>query len=163
MVLGRWGSFWSFVLLTTCIGAISGVSLLVFNTAPQGLYDVLAGFGYSLFFALPGALLGLVVGVLAYAVVRLCLRALSGRVLAAAFFFILGVVSALLGFVVFVMVFGGPSSYAYDSVSSVVETIAGPVLMAGVLTAVASFRIVEPAGSRLASSRLDRRSRAQSS
>lgn len=106
---------------------------------------VLTGFDYSLFFALPGALLGLVIGLPADAVFRLCLRALFGRVSATAFFFALGAVSALLGFVVFVMVVGGPSSYTYDSASSVAATLAGPVLVAGVLSAVASLRIVEPA------------------
>lgn len=143
MVLGRWGSFWWFVALTTGIGAVAGVSLLVLNTAPKGFYDVVTGFGYSPFFALPGALLGLVIGLPAYAVFRLCLRTLSGRIAAVAFFFVLGAASALLGFVVFVMVFGGPSSYVYDSASSVAGTIAGPVLVAGVLSAAASFRIVE--------------------
>ncbi|MGO2809928.1 MAG: hypothetical protein ACTIBG_00435 [Brevibacterium aurantiacum] len=145
MVLGRWGTFWWFLVLTAGIGAIAGVSLLVFSTAPNGFHDVLTGFSYSPFFALPGALLGLAIGLPAYAAIRLCLRALSGRTIAFAFFFVLGTVSALLGFVVFVMVFGGPSSYAYDSVSGVVATIAGPVLVAGALTAFASFRIVEPA------------------
>lgn len=143
MVLSRWGSFWRFVLLTTSIGAVAGVSLLVLNTAPNGFYDVVTGFGYSPFFAFPGALLGLVIGVPAYAMFRLCLRALSGRTAAVAFFFVLGAASALLGFVIFVMVFGGPSSYAYDSAASAARTIAGPVLVAGVLTAGASFRIVE--------------------
>ena len=145
MTVGRWGTFWKFVVVTTGIGAIAGVSLLVFNTAPQGFDDVLIGFGYSLFFAVPGALLGLVIGLPAYAVFRLCLRALSGRAIAVAFFFVLGAVSALLGFVVFVMVVGGPSSYTYDSASSVAATLAGPVLVAGVLSAVTSLRIVEPA------------------
>lgn len=84
-------------------------------------------------------------GLPAYAVFRLCLRTFSRRAIAVAFFFVLGAVSALLGFVVFVMVCGGPSSYTYDSASSLAATLAGPVLVAGVLTAVASFRIVEPA------------------
>ena len=89
------------------------MSLLVFNTPPNGFYEVLTGFAYSPFFALPGALLGLAIGLPAYAAIRLCHRALSGRKMAFAFFFVLGIVSALLAFVVFVMVIGGPSTYTY--------------------------------------------------
>lgn len=145
MVLGKWGSFGHFVLLTTGIGAVAAVSLYLFNIPPASFFELLEGLAYILFVLVPGAALGLFVGVPAYGALRLCLPALPGRKSALAFFFVLGAVSALLGFVVFVMVFGGPSSYTFDSASGVVATIAGPVLVAGVLTAVASFRIVEPA------------------
>lgn len=124
MTLGRWGSFW-----VRGAGWLRLFAVLRVAWCPVG----------------PGALLGLVIGLPADAVFRLCLRALFGRVSATAFFFALGAVSALLGFVVFVMVVGGPSSYTYDSASSVAATLAGPVLVAGVLSAVASLRIVEPA------------------
>lgn len=145
MVLGKWSSFERFVLLTTGIGAVSALGLYVFNSAPAGLLEMLEGFAYILFFLVPGAALGLFVGVPAYGALRLCLRALPGRKSAIAFFFAFGVISVLIAYVVVVILTGGPSTYTFDSVGDLVRALGWPALTAGILTAAASFLVVEPA------------------
>lgn len=146
MVLGKWGSFGRFVLLTTGIGAVSALGMYVFNSPPASFFEVLEGAAFSLFFLVPGAGLGLVVGVPAYGALRLCLRALPGWKSTLAFFFALGVFSALIAFVVVLVLTGGPSTYTYTSVGDLVAALGWPALTAGILTAAASFLIVEPAG-----------------
>ena len=145
MIFGRWGTFGRFLLLAAAIGMLSGVLWYLALIAVGGWDATADDLRIFPLFAAVGGGLGLVMGVPAYWTVRLCAQWIASRAASVLFFFALGAASALLGFVVFVMVFGGPSSYAYDSVSGVVATIAGPVLVAGALTAFASFRIVEPA------------------
>lgn len=138
MIFGRWGTFGRFLLLAAAIGMLSGVLWYLALIAVGGWDATADDLRIFPLFAAVGGGLGLVMGVPAYWTVRLCAQWIASRAASVLFFFVLGTVSALLGFVVFVMVFGGPSSYAYDSVSGVVATIAGPVLVAGALTAFAS-------------------------
>lgn len=144
MILGTWGSFGRFLLLTTGIGAIAALGLYVFNSPPASFFEVLEGLAYVLFYLVPGAGLGLFVGVPAYGALRLCLRALPGRKSALAFFFALGIVSALIGFVVVVVLTGGPSTYTFDSAADLARALGWPTLTAGILTAAASYLVVEP-------------------
>lgn len=144
MVLGKWGSFGRFVLLTSGIGAIAALGLYLFNAPPTSFFELLEGLGYIFFFLVPGAALGLIIGVPAYSALRLCLRALPGRKSALAFFFVLGVISALIGFAVVLVLTGGPSTYTFESQGDVVRALGLPALTAGVFTAAASFLVVEP-------------------
>ena len=144
MTFSRWGTLGRFVLLTSGIGAIAALGLYLFNAPPASFFELLEGLAYILFFLVPGAVLGLIIGVPAYGVLRLSLRALPGRKSALAFFFVLGVISALIGFAAVLVLTGGPSTYTFESLGDVMRALGGPALTAGVFTAAASFLIVEP-------------------
>ncbi|SMX95589.1 MULTISPECIES: hypothetical protein [Brevibacterium] len=144
MIFGSWGTLGRFVLLTTGIGAVAALGLYLFNAPPSSFFELLEGLAYIFFFLVPGAALGLVIGVPAYGALRLCLRALPGRKSVLVFFFVLGVISALIGFAVVLLLTGGPSTYTFESQGDVVRTLGWPALTAGVLTAAASFLVVEP-------------------
>lgn len=146
MVLGKWGSIGRFVLLTSGIGVIAALSLYLFNAASAGLLEMLAGLAYIFFFLVPGAALGLLLGVPAYGVLRLCLRALPGRKSALVFFFALGVISALASYIVVELVTDGLLTYNSNSTGDLVRALGWPALTAGVFTAAASFLVVEPRG-----------------
>lgn len=146
MVLSKWGSIGRFVLLTSGIGAVAALGLYLFNAPPASFFELLEGLAYILFFLVPGAVLGLVLGAPAYGVLRLCLRALPGRKSAFALFFVLGVVSALASYIVVLVLTGGPSTYTSESTGDLVRALGWPALTAGVFTAAASFLVVEPRG-----------------
>lgn len=145
MVLGHWGSFARFILLSTCTGAASGVGLYIYFTAPLGFVDFVDGLTLIHFFIGLGALAGFFLGAPAYGAVRLAVGRLRDRVVATLFFFALGFASAVLAILVIILLFGGLSGLALDSLMEIFSQGLSLAAIAGLLTATASFLVVEPA------------------
>ncbi|MGO2035091.1 MAG: hypothetical protein ACTH2U_01340 [Brevibacterium sp.] len=146
MVPGRWGSLGGFLLVTTGIGALSSAlwALTVILTQEPGTW--LGSLSWTPIFAFAGALLGLLLGVPAFAVVRLVLPHLTGRAGSLLFFFGLGAASVLVSLGVMALLFGGNIPMVYTVSNGEFEpSVFIVVPIAGILTALASFRIAVPA------------------
>lgn len=145
MIFSKWGSFARFILMTTCIGAASGVGFYIYFMAPIGFADLVDGLSIIHYFIGLGALAGLFLGAPAYGAVRLAVGRLRNRVVATLFFFALGFASAVLAILVLVLLFGGLSGLALDSLMEIFPQGLTLAAIAGLLTAAASFLVVEPA------------------
>lgn len=145
MVLGKWGSFARFILLSTCTGAASGVGLYIYFMAPAGLVDFVEGLTLIHFFIGLGAVAGVFLGAPAYGAARLAVGRLRTRAAATLFFFGLGFASAVLAILVIVLLYGGLSGLGLDSLMEIFPQGLSLAAIAGLLTAAASFLVVEPA------------------
>ncbi|VEW13876.1 Uncharacterised protein [Brevibacterium casei] len=131
--------FWRFILLTVGIGAATGliVALVLLGFDPGQIVMIAAVTAF-------GGVLGLVMGVPAEFAVRLAAPRLRSRAGAVLFCFGLGLVSVLVTLNILGMIIQGPGDYigAYEWATLLFALAIG--LPAGILTACATSRIVEP-------------------
>lgn len=146
MVLGPWGSLWRFVLLTTGIGAASGLTYMVFE-AVRSLFE------YGLYIELitlggiaggVGAGLGLIMGFPAYLVVRFSVARLCSRAAARVFFLILGAASAIAPWMIWIIGSGAFIEFITSDDIGVWLIILGFSVPAGILTCACSPLLVWP-------------------
>ncbi|WP_181272935.1 hypothetical protein [Brevibacterium oceani] len=147
MVHGPWGPLWKFVLLTTGIGAATGLTYMVYE-AVRSLFEYGPYIELLTIGGIAGGVgggLGLIMGFPAYLVVRLSVHRLHSRAAARLFFLILGAASAIAPSVIWMIVSGELIDFITSADIGLWLIILGFSAPAGILTCACSPLVVRPA------------------